>query len=168
MTSRTNLWRRRRAVKPWPRTGGSVGRAAATFGTVALVINGFSHVQLIVRDVDVSAAWYERALGMERFTRGTFAGGEYAALRSRSGGFVIGLQSEDPERATSPATGSIEHLSFAVTDPDVLAEARERLHADGIATGELFEEAVSWNLRMRDPDGLQIELTAPKPGPGRG
>jgi len=126
------------------------------------VITGFSHVQLVVSDVGKSADWYQRALGMEELTRGTFAGGDYAALRSRSGRFVIGLQSDRP---ASPAAGSIEHLSFAVADHDALIQAREQLLADGIEVGEVFEEAASWNMRMPDPDGLLIELTAAKPRP---
>jgi glyoxylase I family protein len=129
------------------------------------VITGFSHVQLIVRDVGVSADWYARALGMEEFSRGTFAGGEFAALRSRTGGFVIGLQSTRADQTASPAAGSIEHLSFAVADHDTLARERERLAAAGIEVGNIFEEAASWNLRLPDPDGLAIELTAPKPRP---
>lgn len=131
-------------------------------GTVAGVITGFSHVQLIVDDVDASAGWYARALELEEFTRGTFAGGAYAALRSRTGGFVIGLQSASPERPASPAAGSVEHLSFAVADLDALHAARAALTAAGIDAGEVFEEAVSWNLRLTDPDGLTIELSAPK------
>jgi glyoxylase I family protein len=126
------------------------------------VITGFSHVQLIVRDVDTSAGWYARALGMEEFSRGTFAGGDYAALRSRSGGFVIGLQSARPDQAASPAAGSIEHLSFAVPGRESLLHQREALVAAGVEVGEVFEEAASWNLRLADPDGLAIELTAPK------
>jgi catechol 2,3-dioxygenase-like lactoylglutathione lyase family enzyme len=129
------------------------------------VITGFSHVQLIVGDVGKSADWYGRALGMEQFTSGTFAGGEYAGLRSRTGGFVIGLQSARPDQSASPAAGSIEHLSFAVADRATLERMRDELDTNGVDVGEIFEEAISWNLRMADPDGLQIELTAPKPRP---
>jgi lactoylglutathione lyase len=129
------------------------------------VITGFSHVQLIVSDVGKSADWYQRALGMEQFTAGTFAGGEYAGLRSRSGGFVIGLQSAQPDQPASPAAGSIEHLSFAVADRETLVRMRDELVDNGVDAGEIFEEAISWNLRLPDPDGLQIELTAPKPRP---
>ena len=127
------------------------------------MINGFSHVQLIVPDVAARAAWYRRALGMEELGRGTFAGGEFAALRGPTGRFVIGLQSARPDQAASPAAGSIEHLSFAVADLVTLRQRREELLADGIAAGDVFEEAASWNLRLTDPDGLTIELTAPKP-----
>jgi len=126
------------------------------------VITGFSHVQLIVHDVDVSAAWYALALGMEEFSRGTFAGGDFAALRSPTGRFVVGLQSARPDQPAAPASGSIEHLSFAVADRDALLRQRDRLVAAGIEVGEVFEEAASWNLRLPDPDGLAIELTAPK------
>ena len=57
----------------------------------------------------------------------------------------------------------IEHLSFSVADRAELDAHRASLLEQGIAIGEVFEEAVSYNARLRDPDGKVIELTAPKP-----
>ena len=108
------------------------------------MITGFSHVQLIVSDVGKSADWYQRALCMEQFTGGTFAGGEYAGLRSRSGGFVIGLQSAQPDQPASPAAGSIEHLSFAVADRDTLVRRRD------LRGGDQLEPAPSRSGRPAD------------------
>jgi hypothetical protein len=58
---------------------------------------------------------------------------------------------------------AIDHLSFAVADRSALDELRGDLLARGIDVGEVFEEAISYNARLRDPDGLVLELTAPKP-----
>ena len=123
------------------------------------MITGFSHIQLVVSDLDVSLAWYATVLEIEPLTRGTFSGGDYAAMRSPSGHFVIGLQ-------TGPgpvvAGSMIEHVSFAVGDLADLQRHHDVIVAAGLASGALIEEAASWNFRFQDPDGLFVELTAAK------
>jgi catechol 2,3-dioxygenase-like lactoylglutathione lyase family enzyme len=126
------------------------------------MVTGFSHVQLEVRDVAVSAEWYRVVLGMEQFTSGTFAGGDYAGLRSRTGRFVIGLQGTLLKEAGADPAPMIEHLSFGVEDRADLERHRAAIAAAGIDIGEPFEEALSWNVRLRDPDGLVVELTCAK------
>ena len=118
-------------------------------------------MQLVVADIDTSADWYGVVLGMELLERGTFAGGDYAALRSPTGRFVIGLQTA--ASAAERGAPMIEHLSFAVEDRDDLERHRDAIVATGVEAGELIEEAASWNIRFRDPDGLWVELTAAKP-----
>ncbi len=123
------------------------------------VIKGFSHVQIVVSDIDASVEWYGVVLGMETMARGTFSGGDYAALRSPTGRFVIGLQNG---LVAGSSTAQIEHLSFAVEDRDDLDRHRDAIAAAGVPAGDLIEEAASWNVRFRDPDGLIVELTAAK------
>ena len=125
------------------------------------MITGFSHAQLVVGDVEASGRWYEQVLGMERFVSGTFDGGAYLGLRSRSGRFVIGLQTGNG----AGQSAMIEHLSFAVAGRDDLEAHRAAAAEAGLDVGDVFEEAVSWNVRLRDPDGLVVELTAAKPTP---
>jgi catechol 2,3-dioxygenase-like lactoylglutathione lyase family enzyme len=127
------------------------------------VIQGFSHLQLVVRDVAASASWYCAALGLEQFVSGEIDSGPYVGLRHPTARFVIGMQTATPEQAARLGGDSIEHLSFGVADRDTLDDMRKDLLAKGIEVGEVFEEAVSWNARLRDPDGLVLELSAPKP-----
>jgi len=123
------------------------------------VVIGFSHVQLVVSDVEASARWYEQVLGVEQFVAGEFGGGRYIGLRHRAAGFVVGLQ-------TGPGAGQaamVDHVSFTVGSREELVEHRDAAASAGLDVGDVFEEAASWNLRLRDPDGLAIELTAAKP-----
>ena len=126
------------------------------------MIQGFSHVQLVVRDVAVSAPWYCRVLGLEQFVTGTTASGPYAGLRHPTARFVIGMQTATPEQAPALHTTAIDHLSFSVADRATLDRMHADLTAGGIDIGDVFEEAVSYNARIRDPDGLVLELSAPK------
>lgn len=126
------------------------------------MIQGFSHIQLVVRDVAASAAFYRAVLGMDDLVSGVLDSGPYAALRHPAAGFVVGLQTVGPDDPAGTATSGIEHLSFAVPDRAALEEMRADLVSRGFPVGEVFEEAVSHNVRLSDPDGLVIELTAPK------
>jgi catechol 2,3-dioxygenase-like lactoylglutathione lyase family enzyme len=126
------------------------------------VIQGFSHVQLVVRDVAVSAPWYCAALGLEQFTSGQIDSGPYVGLRHPTAGFVVGMQTATPAQVEHLGGETIEHLSFSVADRDTLEDMRKHLLARGIDIGDIFEEAVSFNARLRDPDGLVLELTARK------
>jgi catechol 2,3-dioxygenase-like lactoylglutathione lyase family enzyme len=122
------------------------------------VILGFSHLQLRVRDVAASARWWCAVLGLEQFVAGTSNGAEYVGLRHPTAGFVIGMQT-----AARDGDGStIDHLAFTVADRDTLERLRADLVARGIDAGELFDEQASHNMRLVDPDGLVLELTAPK------
>jgi catechol-2,3-dioxygenase len=125
-------------------------------------------VQLVVRDVDVSGPWYCRVLGLEQFVTGRTQAGAYAGLRHPRGHFVVGMQTATAEQLTRlPPTG-IDHLSFAVADLATLEQHRAELAAVGIAVGTIFEEVASHNVRVVDPDGLVVEITAPKPPVTRG
>ena len=123
---------------------------------------GFSHVQLVVRDVPTSAAWYRAVLGVEEFVAGTITSGPYVGLRHPTGRFVIGLQTATPEQAADLTATSVDHLSFAVADRAELDEAVATLTAQGITSQPLREEVASWNVRFASPDGVTVELTAPK------
>ncbi len=124
------------------------------------MVRGFSHVQLAVRDVAASARWYRAVLELEQFTDGAIASGPYVGLRHPTAGFVVGLHTAGaPSPDIAPAV--IDHLSFAVDDPGDLESRRVELLAQGFDVGEIFDEVASANLRLRDPDGLTVELTAP-------
>lgn len=126
------------------------------------MILGFSHAQLIVSDVVASAAWYCDVLGLEQFVQGTIDAGPYVGLRHPQASFVIGLQTATPDQRPGLGSTAIEHLSFAVADRDTLVNMRDAMALRGVAVGNLFEEAVSYNVRVSDPDGLVLELSAPK------
>ena len=127
------------------------------------MIQGFSHVQLVVRDVSVSKRWYCAVLGLEEYVSGSMASGPYAGLRHPTARFVIGMQTATPEQARTLDVTAIDHLSFSVSDRATLDQMRTDLMARGIEVGDVFEEAVSYNARIHDPDGLVIELSARKP-----
>lgn len=117
-------------------------------------VSGFSHLQLRVRDVGRSAAWYSTVLGMVPLT----AGDGYAALRHRSSGVVVVLS----VGGAGPSEGSpLDHVAFAVPDGEALAAWADALTAAGIDHPGVVLELGKPSLQLLDPDGNAVELVAP-------
>jgi glyoxylase I family protein len=119
-------------------------------------MTGFSHIQLLVRDVPTSERWYTTVLGLERLTAAD--DDSYVALRHRPSRVVIVLTVGESDGA-----GALDHLAFAVPDGEALRTWADALTDAGIAHGGVVDELGKPSLQLRDPDGLEIELVAPAP-----
>jgi len=136
-------------------------------------ITGLSHVQLLVSDVRTSAEWYTVALGLEAYARDFDIG--YVALRHHSARIVVVLtapphseQNGDgdlhgPRVETTPISGTVDHLAFAVPDGAALQSWADHLTEIGIDHHGVVLENGNPSLQLRDPDGIAIELVAPGP-----
>jgi glyoxylase I family protein len=138
----------------------------------AAPVTGLSHVQLLVSDVEASAAWYRAALGLVAYVEDIDAG--YVALRHRGAGMVFVLTSSPdsgPDRSVDdgsvPGPGALDHLALAVPDGTALAAWAEHLDGIGIAHADIVLENGNPSLQLRDPDGIAIELVAPGRRPNR-
>ncbi len=120
-------------------------------------ITGLSHVQLLVTDVEASARWYRTVLGLGSLAEDPDLG--YVALRHRGAKLVVVLTKGSP--AHDSADGVLDHLAFAVPDGDMLAAWAKHLTELGIDHTGVVLEGGHPSLRLRDPDGIAIELVAP-------
>lgn len=120
---------------------------------------------LYVDDVERSASFYERTLGLERMATGDRlipmdAGGGSVLLIFRRG--VTDQTSSFEGGSIPPHDGSGRcHFAFAVATEDLDAW-RSRLDAEDVA----IESEVRWDrggtsLYFRDPDGHSVELASP-------
>jgi catechol-2,3-dioxygenase len=129
-------------------------------------ISGLSHVQLSVADVGTSARWYSAVLGLAPFAENASIG--YVALRHRGAKVVIVLTRRHDGPDDGAATGApvnqlVDHLAFAVPDGDSLESWAEHLHQIGVEHPGIVLENGNPSLQLRDPDGMAIELVAPRP-----
>jgi catechol-2,3-dioxygenase len=127
---------------------------------VTAPITGFSHVQLLVRDVPTSERWYTTVLGLERMVASD--DGSYVALRHHQSKIVIVLTLRDAQ-GTGNGSGALDHLAFAVPDGPTLEQWAQRLTECGIAHPGVVDELGKPSLVLTDPDGNHIELVAPPP-----
>lgn len=136
------------------------------------------HLRLTVTDVERSRAFYTDVLGLQVAMDGpppsddphhdVLVDSLQGGIVLMGSGFILGLRPADAERQAAkdrfdPFRIGLDHLSFNVPDRAALAAARERLAQWGVPHGEIaelppFALAV---LSFEDPDGIQLELSAP-------
>jgi catechol-2,3-dioxygenase len=114
-------------------------------------IDGLSHFQLNVSNLDASVAWYKAALGLTELRAEP---GQYVALRSIRGRFRLVLSAGG--RAGNP--GALDHVALAISDIDALTAWCEHLTAIGIAHEGIKSNIAGQSVDLFDPDGNNIEL----------
>ena len=125
-------------------------------------ITGIAHVELSVRDLEASAAWYLRVLGLRRVfdERNNERGLTACALLDRASGIVLALMQHGAstgETFDSNRAG-LDHLSFAVADRDGLREWERHLAELGTDYTPLEEWSHGAAVTVRDPDGIALEF----------
>ena len=131
---------------------------------------GFGHVRLTVTDVARSRAFYDLVLGFpvafevpadaDEATREQLSflyGGVIYAL----GDSLLGLRPVSTDRFDEDRTG-LDHVSFAVDSRADLDTAATMLDERGVAHGGVKDIGAGFVLEFRDPDGIALELFAPK------
>ena len=124
-------------------------------------IDGLSHFQLYVSDLDASVAWYKRTLGLTEL-RGQ--PGRYVALESKTGRFRVVLSAGDEDRAG--AAGALDHITFAISDVGALTAWCAHLTAIGIPHEGIKRNIAGDSVDLFDPDGTNIELVSERSQPG--
>ncbi len=114
-------------------------------------IDGLSHFQLNVSDLEASVAWYERALGLTELRSEP---GRYVALQSPTGRFRVVLSAGG--HAGMP--GALDHIALAVSDVEALTEWCEHLTAIGVQHEGIKANIAGQSVDLFDPDGNNIEL----------
>ena len=121
------------------------------------------HLRLTVSDVARSRAFYTDIVGFQFVT--DLPSGVFLS----NGAVGLGLgPSPDPSRAPvsdrfDEARIGLDHLSFSVASRDELERARQLLDERGMPHGEVTDLGDAFGmyiLAFRDPDNIQLELTA--------
>jgi glyoxylase I family protein len=137
--------------------------ALATLGGSFMpAIKGIAHVELSVRDLDRSAAWYSHLLAMQCVYEGR---DEARKLHSRAlfepnSKLVLGLMQHDGGTGMSfdARSAGLDHLSFAVADRQELRLWENRLAELKLDYTPLEEWDHGAAVTARDPDGIAVEF----------
>jgi glyoxylase I family protein len=141
-------------------------------------VGSIHHIRLTVTDVEASRAFYTEVLGFEVVVEGPPPADDpnHAVLAENlqdgivmmNQGLLLGLRPVDEERRAGgdrfdPFRVGLDHLSFSVASRADLDAAVKALDERGVTHGEITELAPFGIvlLPVRDPDGIQLELTAP-------
>jgi catechol 2,3-dioxygenase-like lactoylglutathione lyase family enzyme len=133
---------------------------------MTIVVNALDHLVVNVSDVEISAAWYQRVLGMTREDVGTPYG---SVVTVRFGRQKINLR---PIAASKTDWFTADHEQAGSDDLCFLTSAKpqqvvEHLRACGVAIAsgpgdKLGAQGTLVSVYCRDPDGSLIEISSYK------
>jgi catechol 2,3-dioxygenase-like lactoylglutathione lyase family enzyme len=129
------------------------------------MIIGIHHFGLMVRDVDMSAVWYEQVLGFQRVSEFEAPDGVRRKVFLRHGGLQVRLGLTQHRAGSQDLFDEtivgLDHLAFRVAGREKLDAWAQRL-TDGSVSHSGITSANSIPgaevLVFRDPDNIQLEL----------
>jgi catechol 2,3-dioxygenase-like lactoylglutathione lyase family enzyme len=135
---------------------------------------GYSHIRLTVTDIARSRAFYERVFGFDVAYEAPPEDADQAtkdALGFLYGGVIYAFGDSNllGLRPVAPGGDSfdedrvgLDHLAFRLSQRADLDTTVAVLDELGVAHAGPKDLGMMWILEFRDPDGVALELTAPK------
>lgn len=131
-------------------------------------LSGIHHIGITVTDVEASAAWYERVLGLDRLFQErhhrSAAAGYTVVLGPPDASFSLGVDHHPANAGDGfdPTRTGLDHLSLQVESVDALHEWVAHLRDLGVSTSGVYPmQGFPLSLvTFCDPDGVQLELIA--------
>lgn len=119
------------------------------------------HIGLAVTDVEASAAWYQKVLGLQ--VKGCFAnpnGKNTYFLTTADGSVTYEMYQDDT--LSADAAGKIDHISYVSTDIEAdyryCTDAGYKICTDGIEGISYFWEKGCRYFKILSPTGEQVEF----------
>jgi len=122
-----------------------------------------THVALTVRDLRVSAPWYEALFGAQPVIDEDTDPNLHHTVYLL-GGTLVGLHQHTtpaPDGRFSEFRVGLDHVAFGCADRGELEKWALRLDELGIARGEIKDAGYGSGVSFRDPDGIALEFFAP-------
>ena len=132
-------------------------------------LTGSNHVNLTVRDLEASTAWYCRVLGLTPVSNSDNIGPPYFTDVLYRGlfdlatlSYVIGLiQHRDPlDEAFDARRVGLDHIGFQVPEAGDLEDWARHLDEQEVGHSGIVRAPYATVISFRDPDGIALELSA--------
>ena len=126
---------------------------------------GIGHFDLSVSDVEASAQWYERVVGLKRLRRVDFPDRTMIVLLHQPTGLVIGLNQHagHPGERFDERRSGLDHVGFAVERREGLDAWQAHLASLDVEHSPVADTEVGSALVFRDLDYIQLELWWSRP-----
>lgn len=127
---------------------------------MATDFTGVAHVDLTVRDVDASSAWYQRVLGLRQIHRGRAETREVAVLVHAPTRLIVGLNGHDANdgRPFDETRTGLDHVGLRVGARQDLDDWARRFDELGVEHSPVADTPSGSALVFRDPDNIQFDL----------
>ncbi len=122
-----------------------------------MVLQGFDHVALSVRDVERSAQWYIEVLGFERRHEGMWNGVPTFIGKGATAIALFPASTSNSKTAAHEDKIDMLHLAFRANRKNFLA-AQEEFKRHGIKF-HFQDHEICQSIYFRDPDGHELEIT---------
>ena len=123
-------------------------------------INFLDHVAIRVLDMEVSAAWYEKVLGLKRYAIAEWGDFPIFLLAGKTGIALFPADSAAVKRSKESKHVQIDHFAFNVTKENFDKAIRRYTELNlvfNIQDHHYFD-----SIYTEDPDGHTVELTTLK------
>ncbi|MGH2609730.1 MAG: VOC family protein [Tepidiformaceae bacterium] len=131
-------------------------------------ITGVAHVELSVRDLDVSSDWYCRLLGAREVFREPNEAENLVACAIFEPNSKLVLAFTQHLKPTDGAFDvrrvGLDHVSFAVADRAALEEWAAWLGEVGVTNSGIQDIGYAQSITFADPDGIPLEVFLPARG----
>ena len=125
-------------------------------------IPAITHVAVTVTDLEASAAWYTKVLGVEPVLDEDT--GPFRHIVYPVGGTLLGLHGFPDLHDKGPFNErrpGLDHIAFGCASRAELEQWAARLDELGVAHGGIVDAGYGSGLSFRDPDNIALELFAP-------
>lgn len=121
-------------------------------------IDFLDHVAIRVKDLEIAARWYEKVLGLKRYTKPEWYPSPVFMLGGKTGIALFPANQDDPQIPNASRNVRIDHYAFQLSRVDL---DKAILHYEQMGLEYDFQDHHYFHsVYTRDPDGHKVELTA--------
>ncbi len=120
-------------------------------------IDFLDHVAIRVVDLEISAKWHQKVLGLKKYKTKEWGNFPIFMLSGKTGIALFPADTAHPKLPSTSKNVKIDHFAFNVTAEN-FEKAKERYKELGL-TYKLQDHHYFHSMYTKDPDGHTVELT---------